>query len=98
GGKIAHREAACRGVPHRAGRVIDCGLSFVPDRITSFGGRVVFVTVAGLMAAITTNIPYWNWYGFPTKYTTTYMFTPIRDYLVVGIIAAFVFRRQMAPA
>src|SRR6266404_9605125 len=33
--------------------------------IGSFGGRVGFVFVAGVLAAMVTNIPYWNWYGFP---------------------------------
>src|SRR5438046_4313796 len=34
------------------------------SRIESFGGRVGFVFVAGILAAITANIPYWNWYAF----------------------------------
>ena len=34
-------------------------------RLTSFGARVGFVTVAGVLAAIATNISYWNWYRFP---------------------------------
>ena len=34
-------------------------------RLTTFGARVGFVTVAGVLAAIATNISYWNWYGFP---------------------------------
>ncbi len=32
-------------------------------RIASFAGRVGFVFVAGILAAITTNVSYWNWYG-----------------------------------
>ena len=35
-------------------------------RLTTFGARVGFVTVAGVLAAIATNISYWNWYGFPS--------------------------------
>jgi hypothetical protein len=30
-------------------------------RIGSFAGRVGFVLVAGILAAITTNVCYWNW-------------------------------------
>jgi len=33
-------------------------------RIASFAGRVGFVFVAGILAAIATNVSYWNWYGF----------------------------------
>ena len=57
-------------------------------RIQSFGGRVGFVVVVGILAAITTNIPYWNWYGFPSNYTAAYMFTEIVGFLFVGIVAA----------
>ena len=39
----------------------------------SFAGRVGFVTMAGVLAAIATNVSYWNWYGFPTNYTAAYM-------------------------
>jgi hypothetical protein len=33
--------------------------------LAGFAGRAGFVTVAGILAAISTNISYWNWYGFP---------------------------------
>jgi hypothetical protein len=26
-----------------------------------------FVAMIGLVAAMTTKIPHWNWYGFPTR-------------------------------
>ena len=59
-------------------------------RIASFAGRVGFVIVAGILAAIATNISYWNWYGFPCVYTASYMFTQIVGFLCVGIVAALV--------
>jgi len=34
-------------------------------RIGSFAGRVSFILVAGILASMTTNVSYWNWYGFP---------------------------------
>jgi hypothetical protein len=67
-------------------------------RLTSFGGRVAFVTVAGVMAAITTNIPYWNWYGFPVNYTMAYMSIQVVGYLLVGIVAALIIGRGSAQA
>ena len=57
-------------------------------RIASFGGRVGFVTVVGLTAAIMTNVQYWNWYGFPLSYTASYMFTQLVGFLVAGLVAA----------
>ena len=38
-------------------------------RIGSFASRVGFVLIAGILAAIKTNVSYWNWYGFPGVYT-----------------------------
>ena len=61
-------------------------------RIESSGGRVGFVLVAGILAAITTNIPYWNWYGFPSDYTAVYMFIEITGFLWVGLVAALLLK------
>ena len=65
--------------------------------ITSFGGRVGFVVVAGILAAVTTNVSYWNWYGFPGVYTASYMFIEIVGFVFVGIVAALILPRR-APA
>jgi|SRR5207248_3824157 len=64
-------------------------------RIESFGGRVGFVLLAGILAAITTNIPYWNWYGFPSNYTAAYMFIEIIGFLCVGLIAALLLKTRL---
>ena len=66
------------------------------QRIATFGGRVGFFLVLGILAAITTNISYWNWYGFPGVYTAAYMFTEIVGFLCAGLAAAFVLRSQKA--
>jgi hypothetical protein len=62
-------------------------------RIESFAGRVGFVLAAGILAAIATNVSYWNWYGFPTVYICSYMFIEIVGFLCVGIVAALVLRK-----
>jgi uncharacterized membrane protein YkgB len=62
--------------------------------IASFAGRVGFVLAAGILAAIATNVSYWNWYGFPCVYTTGYMFIQIIGFLCVGIVAALVLRKR----
>ena len=62
-------------------------------RIASFSGRVGFVLVAGILAAIATNVSYWNWYGFPCVYTASYMLIQIVGFLCVGIVAALVLRK-----
>ncbi len=68
-------------------------------RIASFSGRVGFVLAAGILAAIATNVSYWNWYGFPCVYTAGYMFIQIVGFFLVGIVAAFVLRKtSVRPA
>jgi hypothetical protein len=63
-------------------------------RIASFSGRVGFFFVAGILAAISTNVSYWNWYGFSTTYTAAYMTTQIVGFLCAGLAAALVLPSQ----
>jgi hypothetical protein len=62
--------------------------------IASFAGRIGFVVVAGILAAITTNVSYWNWYGFPGVYTASYMLIEIIGFVLVGIVAALILPRR----
>ena len=63
-------------------------------RIGSFGGRVGFVLIAGILAAITTNIWYWNWYDFPGVYTASYILIEIVGFVLVGVVAGLVLRTR----
>ena len=65
-------------------------------RIVTFGGRLGFVTVAGILAAVATNVSYWNWWGFPTVYTASYMFIQIVGFFFVGIVAALVLPKNVS--
>jgi len=65
-------------------------------RIVTFGGRIGFVTTAGILAALATNVSYWNWWGFPGAYTASYMFIQIVGFFLVGVVAAIMFRRVTA--
>jgi len=56
--------------------------------ITSFAARWRFVTVAGVLAAISTNISYWNWYGFPANYTVAYISMIAMGFVCAGLVAA----------
>jgi len=62
--------------------------------IESFGGRVGFVVIAGILAAITTNVSYWNWYGFPGVYTASYILIEVVGFALVGIVAAMLLRKR----
>jgi len=65
--------------------------------IGSFVGRVGFVLIAGILAAITTNVSYWNWYGFPGVYTASYILIEIVGFVLVGVAAGLVLRKR-SPA
>jgi uncharacterized membrane protein YkgB len=55
--------------------------------IASFAGRVGLALIIGVLAAVTTNISYWNWYGFPSVYTASYMCIQIISFVLVGVVA-----------
>jgi hypothetical protein len=65
-------------------------------RLVTFGGRLGFVTAAGIMAAIATNVSYWNWWGFPGNYTAAYILIQVVGFFLVGLVAAIMFRRVTA--
>lgn len=54
--------------------------------MASYGARVMFVSVAGLMAALSTNVQYWNWYGFPSDYTGAYIANQIIAFVLAGLV------------
>ena len=69
-----------------AALLLSCGASG-----RSYGTRVGVVTIAGALAAISTNLEYWNWYEFPGNYIAGYMTTQIVGFVLAGfVIAAFV--------
>jgi hypothetical protein len=67
-------------------------------RLASYAARVAFVTVIGIIAAISTNVSYWNWYGFPGDYTAAYIFIQFVGFLCVGLVAAWVLKNRPARA
>jgi hypothetical protein len=56
--------------------------------LVSFAARWRFITLAGILAAISTNISYWNWYGFPGSYTLAYICTVAMGFVFAGLVAA----------
>ena len=65
-------------------------------RVASFAGRIGLALVIGILAAITTNISYWNWYGFPSSYTASYMCIQIVGFLLVGVVAALLLPKPVS--
>jgi hypothetical protein len=56
--------------------------------LVSFAARWRFITIAGVLAALSTNISYWNWYGFPGNYTLAYVCTVAMGFVFAGLVAA----------
>jgi len=67
-------------------------------RLQTYGSRVGFVTLAGLLAVLGTNLSYWNWYGFPGDYTAAYMTTQLAGFFVAGLVVAALLRRNATAA
>ena len=68
------------------------GLAF----FLSFAARWRFITLAGILAAISTNISYWNWYGFPGTYTLAYVCTVAMGFVFAGLVAAAIVKPGVA--
>lgn len=62
-----------------------------------YAARAGFVTIAGILAAISSNVEYWIWYDFPSGYVLGYVVTQIVGYALVGlVVAAFVKKEAIA--
>lgn len=59
-----------------------------------FGARFGAAVLVGLIAAVTTNLSYWNWYGFTLDYTLATAFTELMKYLIAGLVIALVLGRR----
>jgi hypothetical protein len=64
--------------------------------VPAYWGRVGFVTLIGVAAAITTNVSYWIWYGFPADYSLAAVFIELMDYVAAGLAIAWWFGRRSA--
>ena len=53
-----------------------------------YASRLGFVFVLGLLVAITTNISYWNWYGFPANFTLSAICFLVAGFFIVGVITS----------
>lgn len=60
--------------------------------------RVSFVSLIGIAAGLTTNVSYWNWYGFPASYTAAYAGVEIVGYIAAALVIAAVLPRDISNA
>lgn len=60
-----------------------------------YGARVGFVVIVGVLATLTTNAEYWNWYDFPATYIAGYMTTQIIGYALMGLVLAILVKTEI---
>ena len=63
--------------------------------LATFGSHVLFVSVAGLLAAVATNLSYWNWYGFNATYTLANILMEVIGFLFAGLVIAFILKNTI---
>jgi hypothetical protein len=68
-------------------------LAMASGKILSFGGRVGFVALLGLIGFVTTDVSYWNWYGFPTAYELAQFLDQFVGMALAGVVLAFIMRK-----
>ena len=67
--------------------------------LETFAKRMLFVTAIGLSAGIAVNVPYWNWYEYPTIFTLAQMADHCVGFALVGaVIAAIIKPAALKPA
>ena len=54
--------------------------------------RVACVTLIGVLASVMSDVPYWNWYGFPTDFTLAQLIEHSVGWLLAGIALAAIVR------
>jgi hypothetical protein len=64
--------------------------------LAAYAARAGFVALIGLAAGLTTNVSYWNWYGFPTDYTIASAAIEIIGYIAAGLAVAAILRPRPA--
>lgn len=67
-------------------------------RVTGFAARIGLALMIGVLAAIATNVSYWNWYGFPSVYTASYMLIQIVGFVLVGVVAGLLLGKRAVAA
>jgi hypothetical protein len=60
--------------------------------LAGFLPRLAIAAAVGAAAVISTNVSYFNWYGFPLDYTIAYMTMDFVGYLAAGFAILLILR------
>jgi hypothetical protein len=80
------------------GKALLAGWLLMQTGLVTFASRVGFVVMAGVLAAIATNVPHWNWYGFDGTFTMACVFMEIAGFFFAGLVIAAVLQRAPTAA
>lgn len=64
--------------------------------LPGYGQRVLFTMLLGVLASVFIDLPYRNWYLFPSSYTVAVFFDRTIAFLVAGLVLGRVFRPRSA--
>ena len=64
--------------------------------LSGFIARWRFMIVAGILSAISTNVSYWTFYGFPGNYTLAYICIIAMGFVVAGLVVAIMVKPEAA--
>jgi hypothetical protein len=81
-----------------AGWIFAYALWVALPRVTTFAGRIAFVTLLGTLPFIVSDFSYWNWYGYPTRFEVGQILDYVVGALLAGIVLAWFFRREPVQA
>ena len=70
--------------------------SIALPRLPSFGSRVGFVVALGVFSFMVSEVPYWNWYKFPTDFTAYALLFKLTTTLLAGAVLASLMGRKSA--
>jgi hypothetical protein len=64
--------------------------------LATYGARVGFVTVIGVVGAILAEAPYWNWYSFPLDYSLANAAMQVIGFFAAGLAMAWYLKPRTA--
>jgi hypothetical protein len=82
-------------LPIELGTNVVCALlaaMIVSQLRPGFFVRVACVTLIGVLASVMSDVPFWNWYGFPTDFTLAQLIEHSVGWLLAGIALAAIVR------
>jgi biotin transporter BioY len=71
-------------------------LSLSVAKMTAYSQRVIFVTLLGVFAALTSHIVGWNWMYIPTGYSLVMSADTVINSLVGGLVIAWQIKPETA--